>query len=155
MSRSELEEALYGQMRMLSMAEGSTFPLPVREVHPFWCCECPKARHRPARHTVPRHWYHAPSLARCEGCGSFHEYGHERDWRCDFAWPQQRIIVEVEGGVWTQGRHTRGEGFTKDLAKYNALTGAGWTLYRVSQREISSGEALRLIERALKEAVSG
>lgn len=149
MSRSELEEALYGQMRMLSMAEGSTFPLPVRELHPFWCCEHRKAEHAKAK-TKERWW--------CFGCASsdsgapiIHEYRRERDWRVDFAWPEQRLILEVEGGVWTEGRHTRGSGFTKDVEKYNALTAAGWTVYRVTQREVNSGEALRIAERALKQ----
>lgn len=144
MSRSALEEALWGQMRMLSMTEAG-FPMPLREVHPFWCCEHKRREHRED--------VNGPYCLGCimlapEDC--HHAYVRERDWRCDFLWPEQRIVVEVEGGVWTRGRHTRGDGFTKDLEKYNALTGAGWTLYRVSQREVTSGEALTLLEAALK-----
>lgn len=53
-----------------------------------------------------------------------------RKWRFDFAWVRERIAVEIEGGAWSQGRHTRGAGFSEDCAKYNAATCAGWRVLR-------------------------
>ena len=53
------------------------------------------------------------------------------DWRLDFAWPEYRIALEVEGGVWSRGRHVRGRGFLEDVRKYNCLAAHGWTLFRV------------------------
>jgi hypothetical protein len=53
-----------------------------------------------------------------------------RRWRLDYAWPDQRLALEVEGGVWTNGRHTRGAGFLSDVAKYNRLACMGWRLLR-------------------------
>lgn len=53
-----------------------------------------------------------------------------RRWRFDFAWPAQRVAVEIEGGAWSQGRHTRGAGFGADCAKYNMATLAGWRILR-------------------------
>ena len=73
----------------------------------------------------------------------------DRLWRTDFAWPEQRLIVEVEGGVWRQGRHQRPLGFQQDIEKYNTLTVRGWRVLRFTREEIHDGSALRFIEAAL------
>jgi hypothetical protein len=49
-----------------------------------------------------------------------------RKWKYDFAWPERKIAVEIHGGVWTQGRHTRGAGFIGDRRKMNAAVLCGW-----------------------------
>ncbi len=53
-----------------------------------------------------------------------------RRWRFDFAWPEARVAVEVEGGTWDRGRHTRGAGYAGDCAKYNAAVLGGWRVLR-------------------------
>lgn len=55
-----------------------------------------------------------------------------RKWRFDYAWPAHRLALEVEGGSWSAGRHTRGAGFALDLEKYNTATALGWRLLRVT-----------------------
>lgn len=71
-----------------------------------------------------------------------HEYRfHEsRRWRIDYAWPNVRLAVEIEGGAWTRGRHTRGIGFVKDMEKYNTLFAMGWTLLRYQPKRINYAE---------------
>jgi hypothetical protein len=69
-----------------------------------------------------------------------------KDWRFDFAWPDLMIAVEVEGGAWVGGRHTRGEGFLADLRKYEAAQRMGWTIYRTAGELIKSGNAVATIE---------
>ncbi|MCE5224883.1 MAG: endonuclease domain-containing protein [Porphyromonadaceae bacterium] len=54
----------------------------------------------------------------------------KRKWRLDFAWPEFKLAVEIEGGVFTKGRHTRPKGFIGDIEKYNELTLYGWKLLR-------------------------
>jgi len=61
-----------------------------------------------------------------------------RKWRFDFAWPRVvcgvreagGVAVEIEGGSWSQGRHTRGAGYAGDCAKYNAAVMSGWRVLR-------------------------
>jgi very-short-patch-repair endonuclease len=67
-----------------------------------------------------------------------------RKWRFDFSWPEFMVAVEVEGGVYG-GRHTRPEGFKRDLAKYNEGTKLGWRIYRFSGDQITNGQALDFI----------
>jgi len=63
-------------------------------------------------------------------------------WRLDIAWPDRLIAVEVEGGVWSGGRHGRGSGIVKDMEKANALTMAGWRLLRVLPNELCMQETV-------------
>jgi hypothetical protein len=61
-----------------------------------------------------------------------------RNWRLDFAWPVQKVAVEIEGGVFSGGRHTRGTGFTEDCEKYNAATLHGWRLLRFTPQMLEA-----------------
>ena len=61
----------------------------------------------------------------------------KRRWRVDYAWPEYKLAVEIEGGVWIKGRHTSGSGFMKDMEKYNALTMFGWSLLRYTPKQTS------------------
>ena len=79
----------------------------------------------------------------------------ERRWRFDFAWPDRKVAMEVEGGVWSGGRHTRGAGFEGDCEKYNIAVLAGWKVLRVTARHIKSGAALEWLESSLTSALPG
>jgi len=73
-----------------------------------------------------------------------------RRWRLDFAFPERFLAVEIEGGGWIGGRHNRGGGMEADCEKYNALALAGWRLLRFTGKTVKSGEALQVIQQALK-----
>ncbi len=75
-----------------------------------------------------------------------------RRWRLDWAWPDQRLAVEQEGGIFIRGRHTRGVGVLKDFEKYNALAVMGWRLLRFSPQQIRNGEAFWVVQAALATA---
>ncbi len=51
--------------------------------------------------------------------------------RSDFVLIAQKVIFEVEGGIWSKGRHIRPKGFMEDCKKYNQATALGWKLYRI------------------------
>src|ERR1700744_4279555 len=66
-----------------------------------------------------------------------------RKWRFDFAWPNEKIAVEVEGGTaWGHSRHSKGDGFEKDAAKYNRAAREGWMVLRYSTRMVTDGRAI-------------
>jgi hypothetical protein len=74
-----------------------------------------------------------------------HRFSPGRKWRFDFAFPDRMLAVEVEGGVWNRGRHTRGAGFEKDCEKYNHAAALGWRVVRFTPGMIASGEAIRFL----------
>lgn len=69
-----------------------------------------------------------------------------RRWRFDYALPAFRVAVEIEGGVWTGGRHTSSVGFLKDIEKYNTATAMGWSLLRFASGDQFSTHALSIIQ---------
>jgi very-short-patch-repair endonuclease len=78
-----------------------------------------------------------------------HLFARPRLWRFDFAWPERRIAIEVEGGIWSEGRHTRPQGFLEDVVKYNEAGERGWRVFRATADSIEDGSALALAERIL------
>ena len=72
-----------------------------------------------------------------------------RRWRFDFAWPRRRVAVEVEGGVFSRGRHVRPSGFINDCEKYNAAALDGWTVLRLVPRKDWLAGAVPMIKEAL------
>lgn len=61
-----------------------------------------------------------------------YQFHPTRRWRADYAFihTTPRVIVEIDGGVWAQGRHTRGAGFIQDQVKLNAAALLGYHVLR-------------------------
>ena len=74
------------------------------------------------------------------------EFHPKRKWRADFHIVGKKILVEVEGGIWSGGRHTRGKGYIGDMEKYNAAVVMGYQVLRFSTEQVKSGLAVRQIE---------
>lgn len=72
-----------------------------------------------------------------------------RKWAFDFAWVRDRVALEVEGGIWNNGRHTTGKGFMGDCEKYNEAALMGWKVIRVVDKHIDSGKAVEWTMAAL------
>jgi hypothetical protein len=79
----------------------------------------------------------------------------ERKWAFDFAWrtaPDGRplfVALEIDGGAWSGGRHTRGKGFINDLEKLNAAVVMGWRVIRSTPRQVKSGEIFPVLQELL------
>lgn len=74
----------------------------------------------------------------------------DRWFRWDLAWPDRRLLLEVQGGVWKKGGHSSGAGINRDTEKGNLATLAGWRQLHVTVNQIRSGQALEWVTRALR-----
>ncbi len=69
-----------------------------------------------------------------------------RKWRFDFAHVATKTAIEIEGGTWNGGRHTRGSGYSKDCEKYNEATKLGWCVMRFTSDAINMKSAREVFE---------
>lgn len=70
-----------------------------------------------------------------------------RKFRCDLAWPDRKLFVEVDGGELMQGRHNRAGGMASDCEKLCLLTLAGWKCFRFTGQQVKNGFALDILMR--------
>lgn len=75
-----------------------------------------------------------------------YRFAPPRKWRFDYAWLDNKVAVEIEGGLWIQGRHNRAEGMIKDMEKYNMATFLGWKVFRFVPEKLKNGEAQMFIK---------
>ena len=75
------------------------------------------------------------------------KFCQERKWRADFHLVDKMILIEVEGGIWSGGRHTRAKGYLGDMEKYNSATALGYSVFRYSTEQVKSGKAIEEIKR--------
>lgn len=73
----------------------------------------------------------------------------ERRWKADFAWPRQRVIVEVDGGAFLRrrskktgkrysgGGHHSAAGYRADRERDNAAVAAGWLVLRYTSKMLN------------------
>lgn len=74
------------------------------------------------------------------------QFHPERRWRFDYAIPSCKVALEVEGGVYTHGRHTRPVGFLRDMEKYNTAAVLGWTVVRTTPLELYTCKTLDMLK---------
>lgn len=78
-----------------------------------------------------------------------YKFHDKRKWRFDYCFPRHKVAIEIEGGVWTRGRHTRGSGFVKDMEKYNEATRLGWRILRFTPSDLGKNATYELIKETL------
>lgn len=75
-----------------------------------------------------------------------YKFSPGRRFRFDYAWLEEKVALEVEGGVWTRGRHTRGKGFLGDMEKYNLAVCEGWKVLRTVPEDVSKIETINYLK---------
>lgn len=70
----------------------------------------------------------------------------QRRWRADFAHLPSRTLIEIEGGIYVNGRHNRAAGFAADLEKYLEAALGGWRVVRLCPGLLNPSVVSRLAE---------
>jgi len=80
-----------------------------------------------------------------------------RRFRFDFVITGSDLVIEVEGGTWSGGRHTSGVGFRSDCFKYNKALELGYRVLRYTTDMVTKGEAIAQVMEILgaESAVEG
>ena len=72
-----------------------------------------------------------------------------RKWRMDYALIEHKIAVEIDGGVWTGGRHTIGQGWIKDQEKLNTATAMGWSVFHFTPGQRFTSQVVTILQQAI------
>ena len=87
------------------------------------------------------------------GDGSIPEREHHfimgRRYRADFAWPKEKVIVEIDGCQWVKGGHNSGHGRQRDNERDRLATLDGWRTLRFTSNDLTN-RPIQVIEEVLR-----
>ncbi len=72
-----------------------------------------------------------------------------RRYKSDMCFFSQKLLVEIEGGIFSRQAHGSITGIKRDIEKYNLAVTLGWKVIRLLPEWIETGYALELIQKAL------
>lgn len=77
----------------------------------------------------------------------------ERQFRLDYAFPEYKIGLEINGGVWSKGNsgHSSGTGIKRDYEKNNLLQSLGWKTITITPDQLMTTYTLNLISTMMLE----
>jgi hypothetical protein len=81
---------------------------------------------------------------------SQHRFHRTRRWRFDYAAIDTRIAIEIQGGIWTYGGHSRGSGQVRDMEKHNAAAALNWRIFFLHVDTVEDVEALTQIANTIR-----
>lgn len=79
-----------------------------------------------------------------------HVFHWTRQWRFDYAIPELKVAVEIDGAVWSYGRHNRPEGYINDMEKLNTAASMGWLVLRFTTEDRLKNATLSLIKETIR-----
>lgn len=72
-----------------------------------------------------------------------------RKHRADYCWPAHMVILEVDGGVWSGGRHTRGAGWLNDTEKMWLAAQLGYRWVRCTPQQLRNPDTFEHLREVL------
>ena len=67
-----------------------------------------------------------------------------RRWAFDRAWPDLKVAIEVQGGIWrSKGAHNTGPAIKRDCEKGAEALVLGWLVLHVTPDQVKSGQAIK------------
>jgi hypothetical protein len=75
-------------------------------------------------------------------------------YRADFAHIESFTAVEIQGGVYSRGRHVTGSGYERDCRKYNLAYTSGWTIFLLTSQMAKEAYWHALIASHIVESLS-
>lgn len=81
-----------------------------------------------------------------------YRFSPPRKWRFDYAWPAVQgggLALEVQGGLFVAGRHSRGAALLKEHEKLNEACAQGWGILYTTPDQLESTVTFDLLKRAL------
>jgi very-short-patch-repair endonuclease len=69
-----------------------------------------------------------------------YQFDPTRNWTMDFAWPSQKLAVEIEGA-----RHRTFKGQIDDSAKFNEALRQGWRVLRYPASQVTTTKVAAIV----------
>ena len=78
-----------------------------------------------------------------------------RKYRADFAWPKEKLIVEIDGGCFSSGKsgHTSISGMMRDKERDALAQIAGWDVIRIDAKSLSDGRGIGWVKQWFEERI--
>lgn len=73
-----------------------------------------------------------------------------RKWRMDYACPSLKICIEIDGGIFIGGRHSRPVGMLKDNEKLNTAASMGWLVLKFTPQQKLKTDTIELIRQTAR-----
>ena len=70
-----------------------------------------------------------------------YHYASPRKHRADFAHVPSRLLIELDGGVFTRGAHGSVSGILSDMERSRLASAHGWRVFRVGRKELTEKPA--------------
>ena len=72
-----------------------------------------------------------------------------RKWRWDMAWVGHKVALEIQGGLFINGRHSRGAALLGEHEKLSEAAALGWRVLFTTPRRLCLPSTVDQIRRAL------